>query len=175
MKFIKTPLPGVFVIAMDRFRDARGWFARAFNTKEFQEHGISFQPCQINNSFNHYSGTLRGMHYQAEPHAEAKAMRCIRGSMYYVVLDLRTGSPTFGERYGQIIDQYDRHMIFVPRGLATGYFTLQPNTEALYMLDNEWVPEAERGVRYDDPRFAIKWPNVPTIVSDKDKGWPDYV
>ena len=129
---------------------------------------------QINNSLTAVKGTLRGMHYQLPPAAEVKVVRCIRGALYDVILDLRPHSPSFGKWFGEELTAENRSMMYVPQGFAHGFVTLAPDTEALYLDSATYAPAEERGIRFDDPKFGIRWPVAPTELSDKDRKWPDY-
>lgn len=174
MIFQETPIPGAFLIDLEKRGDDRGFFARAFCTGEFAAHGLITEFVQVNNSLTAHKGTLRGMHYQLPPKAETKLVRCIRGALYDVILDLRPGSPTFGQSFGAELTAENRRMMYVPKGFAHGFLTLADDTEAFYFVDESYGPEAERGVRWDDPRFAIVWPSPPAVLSDKDKSWRDF-
>jgi dTDP-4-dehydrorhamnose 3,5-epimerase len=174
MFFNPIPLPGAYVIDLDKKTDERGFFARAFCEQEFAEHGLTTTIRQANNSLSVHKGTLRGMHYQLPPKAETKIVRCLRGALYDVILDLRVGSSTFGESFGTELTADNRRLLYVPKGFAHGFITLTDNTEALYLVDEFYSPENERGVRYNDPKFAIKWPAEPTVLSDKDKNYPNF-
>ena len=169
MIFTETPLNGCFVIDIEKKGDDRGFFARAFCEKEFAAHNLVTRFVQINNSLSATKGTLRGMHYQLAPKAETKVVRCIRGGLFDVALDLRKDSPTFGQSYGTELTAENRRMLYVPKGFAHGFLTLTPDTEAFYFVDEFYSPENERGVRYNDPKFQIHWPADPTVLSDKDK------
>ena len=174
MIFTETPLKGAYLIDLERRGDDRGFFARAFCAREFAEHGLVDRFVQANNSLSARQGTLRGMHYQLAPRAETKMVRCIRGALYDVILDLRRDSPTFGQSFGAELSAENRRMMYVPRGFAHGFFTLTDDAEALYFVDEVYAPEYERGVRWDDPRFAIAWPGAPAVLSDKDRSWRDF-
>jgi dTDP-4-dehydrorhamnose 3,5-epimerase len=174
MFFTPTPLPGAYLIELDKKSDDRGFFARAFCEQEFSQHGLVTRICQANNSLSIQKGTLRGMHYQLAPKAETKVVRCIRGALYDVILDLRRGSSTFGESYGAELTADNRRMMYVPKGFAHGFITLVDDTEALYLVDEFYSPENERGIRYDDPKFRLQWPAAPTIISDRDKAHPSF-
>ncbi|MCX7632622.1 MAG: dTDP-4-dehydrorhamnose 3,5-epimerase [Turneriella sp.] len=174
MKFHPTPLKDAFIIELEKRGDERGFFARAFCVKEFDAHGIDRNVVQINNSLSVQKYTLRGMHYQLPPHAETKIVRCIRGALYDVILDLREDSPTFGQWFAAELSAENRNMMVVPKGFAHGFLTLEDNTEALYLVTEFYAPQAERGLRYNDPRFGIKWPHEPAVISDKDRTWPDF-
>jgi dTDP-4-dehydrorhamnose 3,5-epimerase len=174
MKFIETPLHKAYLIELEKKGDNRGFFARFFCEKEFGDQGLETRFVQINNSLTGKKGTLRGMHYQLEPAAEVKVVRCIRGSLYDVILDLRPDSPTFGKSFGAELNAENRTMMYVPRGFAHGFVTLQDDTEALYLVSALYAPQQERGVRFDDPAFGIQWPVTPVEISDKDRQWPDF-
>jgi dTDP-4-dehydrorhamnose 3,5-epimerase len=174
MIFNRAPLTGVFTIDLEKRGDERGFFARVFCEKEFAEHGLVTHFVQVNNSLSAEKGTLRGMHYQLAPHAEVKLVRCIRGSLYDVVLDLRPDSPTFGQSFGAELSAENRRMMYVPKGFAHGFITLQDDTEAFYFVDAFYAPQHERGVRYNDPKFSIHWPIEPTVVSEKDQNHRDF-
>ncbi len=174
MKFIETPLKGAFVIELDKIGDERGFFARAFCKKEFADHGLASEFLQVNNSMSAIKGTLRGMHYQLAPHAETKVVRCIRGSLYDQILDIRPDSPTFGQSFGAELSAENRCMMYVPKGFAHGFITLTEDAEAFYFVDETYAPTFERGIRWDDPKFNLQWPCEPTVLSDKDKAHPDF-
>jgi len=174
MKFEPTPLPGAYVIDLEKRGDDRGFFARAFCRDEFRELGLPEHFVQVNNSLSAEAGTLRGLHYQLAPHAETKLVRCIRGGLWDVILDLRRDSDTFGKWFGAELTAENRRMMLVPKGFAHGFVTLQPDTEAFYFVDEFYAPEHERGIRWDDPRFAIEWPTGPATISDKDRSHPDF-
>lgn len=174
MRFIETSLPGAFLIELEKREDERGFFARFFCTREFEEKGLETCFVQVNNSFSKEKGTLRGMHYQLEPHAEVKIVRCIQGSFYDVILDLRPDSPTFGKSFGAVLSQQNRTMMYVPRGFAHGFLTLEPDSEVLYLVSHPYVAQGERGIRWNDPRFSICWPDTPSVVSDRDRSHPDF-
>jgi dTDP-4-dehydrorhamnose 3,5-epimerase len=174
MIFTETPLKGAYLIDLEKRGDDRGFFARAFCEKEFGQHGLIGHFCQVNNSLTAKRGTLRGMHYQLAPKAETKVVRCIRGGLYDVILDLRKDSPTFGKSFGAELTADNRRMMYVPKGFAHGFITLTDDAEAFYFVDEFYAPEQERGVRWNDPRFKIEWPIQPTVLSDKDTNWRDF-
>ncbi len=174
MKFDPTPLEGAYTIELERRGDERGFFARVFCQEEFGRAGLSRNFVQINNSLSRGKGTLRGMHYQLPGSAEVKVVRCIRGSLYDVILDLRPDSRTFGQWFGAELSAENRRMMYVPRGFAHGLITLEDDSEAFYLADEFYAPSLERGVRFDDPKFAIRWPLSPTEISDKDRSWPSF-
>ena len=169
MIFTQTPLDGLYLIDLEKKGDERGFFARAFCEKEFGSHGLVTRFMQVNNSVSAQPGTLRGMHYQLPPRAETKLVRCIRGALFDVALDLRPSSPTFGKSFGAELTAENRRMMYVPKGFAHGFLTLTPDVEALYFVDEFYSPEHERGVRWNDPKFAIAWPAQPSVLSDKDR------
>jgi len=174
MKFHPTPLAGAYTIELEKRGDDRGFFARFFCVKEFEALGLDPKIVQINNSLSRIQGTLRGLHYQLSPKAETKIVRCIRGALYDVILDLREGSPTFGQWFGAELTAENRTMMYVPKGFAHGFITLQPDTEAFYLATEFYGPDRERCVRWNDPKFGIKWPAEPVVISDKDKATPDF-
>jgi dTDP-4-dehydrorhamnose 3,5-epimerase len=174
MIFTKGPLPGTYVLRPERIEDQRGFFARTFCQHELAEHGLEINIAQANVSANHHRGTLRGMHYQAAPHQETKIVRCTRGGIYDVIVDLRPESEAHGEWMGVELTADNGHILYVPEGFAHGYLTLTPNTEVSYFVSEFYAPDAERGVRHDDPAFGIDWPIAVETISEKDASWPDY-
>ena len=172
MKFEAAPLRDAWVIDLEPRRDDRGYFARAFCREELAAHGIEANVVQSNVSFSQNAGTLRGMHFQASPAAETKLVRCVRGSLYDVIIDLRADSPTYLKHFGVKLTAENMRMLFVPRGFAHGFITLEDETEAMYLVSEVYTPEAEGGVRYDDPLFDIKWPLPVSVISKKDATWP---
>lgn len=174
MQFLETPLDGARLIELDKIGDDRGFFARAFCEREFSQAGLVSRFVQVNNSLSADKGTLRGMHYQLAPKAETKLVRCIRGSLWDVILDLRPDSPTFGRHFGAELSADNRRMMYVPKGFAHGFITLEDDTEAFYFVDEMYAPDMERGIRWNDPEFGIEWPAQPLIISDKDAGHRDF-
>jgi dTDP-4-dehydrorhamnose 3,5-epimerase len=174
MTFHETKLPGVFEIHLEPFGDERGFFARSWCQREFESHGLNPATVQCNISFNEKKGTLRGLHYQAEPHAEAKLVRCTQGSIYDVVVDLRPQSPAFRKWVGITLTAANRHMVYVPEGFAHGFLTLQDRTEIFYQMSDFYYPELARGVRWNDPAFQIAWPFAPEVISDRDRTYLDF-
>ena len=174
MKFNQTSLAGAYTIELDRIGDDRGFFARFFCVDEFSGEGLISNFVQINNSLTKNRGTLRGMHYQLPPAAEVKVVRCIKGSLFDVILDLRPDSATFGQWFGDTLSAENRRMMYVPEGFAHGFVTLEDNTEAFYLVSKAYAPEQERGIRYNDPEFGIEWPIKPVEISGKDENWPDF-
>lgn len=174
MKFNPTPLSGAYTIDLEKREDDRGFFARLFCVNEFDQAGLDRTIVQINNSLSKDKGTLRGIHYQLAPKAETKIVRCIRGSLYDVIVDLRPGSPTFLKWFGAKLSAENRTMMFVPKGFGHAFLTLEEDTEAFYMVTEFYAPELERGLRWNDPKIGIEWPIEPVIISDKDQRHPDF-
>lgn len=174
MIFHKTKLSGVFEISIEPKTDERGFFARSWCVLEFEQYGLSTEMVQCNISFNEKKGTLRGMHYQAEPHGEAKLIRCTQGSIFDVVVDLRPESETFKEWVGVSLTAAKRNMIFIPAGFGHGFLTLEDHSEIFYQMSEFYYPELSRGVRWDDPAFQIEWPELPTVISERDRTYPDF-
>jgi dTDP-4-dehydrorhamnose 3,5-epimerase len=172
MRFLPLELPGAFLIETEPVRDERGSFARTFCAREFEEHGLDPRIAQCNVSRNARRGTLRGMHFQAPPHAEAKLVSCARGAIHDVVVDLRPGSPTWRRWAGVRLDADDGRLLYVPPGTAHGFLTLADDSTVLYQMSVAYVPEAARGVRWDDPLLAIEWPEPPLLVSARDRAFP---
>jgi len=172
MRFISTKLDGVHIVELDRLTDERGFFARVWCPHEFAEHGLNSRVAQSNIGYSERRGTLRGMHYQIAPHEEAKLVRCTRGAVYDVALDLRLDSGTYLEWFGVELTADNARMLYVPPGCAHGYLTLTDGTELFYQTSEFYEPSAARGVRYDDPAFAIEWPIEVLVVSEQDRGWP---
>ena len=174
MQFTPTPLAGAFVIDLEKRGDERGFFARVFCENEFAEHGLATDFVQINNSLSADKGTLRGLHYQLAPKAETKVVRCVRGALYDLIADLRPDSPTFLQHFGVELTAENRTMLYVPKGFAHSFLTLEDDTEAIYFVDEFYAPDRERGLRWNDPKFGIDWPIEPVIISDKDRGHSDF-
>ncbi len=172
MKFEPAPLKDAWVITLDPHGDDRGYFARAFCRKEFEAHGIETNVAQCNASFNKEAGTLRGMHYQTDPASETKLVRCVRGALYDVIVDLRPDSPTYMKNFGVRLTADNLKMLFVPRNFAHGFLTLEPDTEAFYMVAEFYTPEYECGLRHNDPALGIEWPSPIKVISEKDASWP---
>jgi len=172
MKFTPTPLDGAYLIDLDRRGDDRGFFARAFCKEEFAQAGLCNTIVQVNNSLSRDRGTLRGMHYQLPPFAEDKVVRCIRGALFDVMIDLRPDSRTYGKWYGAELTAENRTMMFVPKGFAHGFLTLAEDTEVFYLATQCYSPEHERGVRWNDPCFGVQWPIEPRVISEKDAKHP---
>lgn len=174
MIYRELPIAGAYLLDLEQLGDARGFFARVFDAEEFGRQGLESNWVQINNSLSAATGTLRGMHYQQSPSAEVKLVRCIRGALHDVILDLRKDSTSFGRWFGADLTAENRAMMYVPRGCAHGFVTLGPNTEVIYLVSATYDPERERGVRWNDPRFGIEWPVEPQVISDKDRAQRDF-
>lgn len=175
MIFRETALNGAFVVELDKKGDERGFFARAWCRNEFESHGLVPSIVQSNLSFNKARGTLRGMHYQIDPFAEAKLVRCVKGAIYDAIIDLRTDSATFMKWISVVLTEDNYKMLYVPEGFAHGFQTLVDDSIVFYHVSQFYSPEHERGIRWDDPSFAIEWPDMgQRIISDKDKRWPDF-
>lgn len=174
MKFIETPVREVRLIDLDRRGDDRGFFARVFCERELADAGLHPTFVQANNSLSQKRGTLRGLHYQLAPSAEVKVIRCIKGSLWDLALDLRPDSPTYKKWFGAELSADNRRMMYVPRGVAHAFLTLEDDTEAFYFVSDFYAPHEERGVRWNDPHFEIHWPIEPVEISSKDASWPDF-
>ena len=172
MIYTPSRIPGAWVIDFTPITDARGFFAMTWLPDELRERGMNPALAQCNLAFNHKRGTLRGMHFQKAPHAQAKIIRVTRGAVLDVIVDLREDSPTYRQWDAVELSAENRRMFYMPEGIAHGYLTLTDNTEAYYHASSPWVPAAESGVRWDDPAFAIKWPFRAEVISDKDTSWP---
>lgn len=172
MKFEETSLKDAWIIDLEPFVDARGYFARTFCANEFTAHGIDPKFVQSNLSHNHKRGTVRGMHIQNAPAEESKLIRCVQGALYDIIIDLRPNSPTYLMHLGVELTADNKRMLYVPKGFAHGYQALQDDTEAMYMVGEFYTPEYERGFRYNDPIFAIQWPLPVEFISEKDAAWP---
>jgi dTDP-4-dehydrorhamnose 3,5-epimerase len=174
MIFSETKLPGVFEIHLEAKPDERGFFARTWCEKEFESHGLNARLVQCNLSFNSRKGTLRGMHYQAPPYAEAKLIRCTRGSIFDVIIDLRPLSPQFKNYVAVILTAEKRNMVYVPEGCAHGFLTLEEGTEVSYQMSDFFNEGSARGVRFDDPAFQIPWPDRVEVISERDRNYPKF-
>jgi len=175
MKFTPAPLHGSYIVGLDKHEDQRGFFARSWCAREFEAQGLSARLVQCNISWNRSRGTLRGMHYQTAPLAEAKLVRCVRGAIHDVVLDLRPDSATYRGHFGVELSAQNRLMIYVPEGVAHGFLTFDDDTEVLYQMSEFYDPEHAAGVRWDDPAFGIPWPSEVLVISDRDRTYPDFV
>lgn len=175
MKFLETDLKGAYLIETEPIFDDRGFFARFWCQREFLEYGLNANLVQCNISFNAKKGTLRGMHYQSKPHEEAKLVRCTRGSIYDVIIDIRLDSPTFKSSFAVELRSGKYNMLYIPEGFAHGFLTLEDNTEVFYQMSDFYYPELAKGIRWDDPLFAIKWPKISQlIISEKDLSYSFY-
>jgi len=170
--FTETKLRGAFVIEPERKEDERGYFARTFCEREFAEHGLKPRFVQCNLSYNRRKGTLRGMHFQAAPHAEAKLVFCTRGAIYDVIIDLRADSRTYRQHIGETLSAANGRMLYIPEGFAHGFQTLEDDTAVFYQMSEFYHPESARGVRWDDPAFQIEWPRGERIIIQRDREYP---
>ena len=169
MRFLPTAVEGARLIELEPRADERGFFARLFCAGEFAAEGLETGFRQVNDALSHAAGTLRGLHYQVAPAGEVKLVRCLRGAAFDVLVDLRAGSPSFGRWAGAELTAGNRRMMYVPRGCAHGYLTLEPDTELLYFASDPYAAAQERALRWDDPAIGIAWPRPPAIISDKDR------
>jgi dTDP-4-dehydrorhamnose 3,5-epimerase len=175
VRFAETPLSGAWVIDVDRLEDERGWFARTFDAGELRARGMDPAVVQCSASFNGRAGTLRGMHLQAPPHGESKIVSCVRGAVFDVIVDLRRDSPTHRAWFGIELSAENATALYIPPGLAHGFQTLRDDTEVRYTMGVAYVPEAATGVRWDDPAFAIRWPDAAErTMSERDRSYPGY-
>jgi dTDP-4-dehydrorhamnose 3,5-epimerase len=173
MRFLPTVLPGVTIVEPEPVSDARGHFTRLSCPDEFARAGIAFVPTQTSLSFNRARHTLRGMHYCLEP--EAKLVRCTRGRIFDIAVDLRRDSATFRRWFGLELDPVRAHALYVPSGVAHGFLSLEPDSDVLYQIDRRYRPGFDAGVRWNDPQFAIDWPAVPAVIDPRDRDFPDFV
>jgi dTDP-4-dehydrorhamnose 3,5-epimerase len=174
MIFTSTRLAGAYLIEIEKIEDDRGFFARTWCRREFDARGLAAAPAQMNLSRTKTRGTIRGLHYQAPPCAETKLLHCIRGAIYDVAVDLRPESPTYREWMAVELSAADHRMLYLPEGFAHGFQSLEDDVEVLYVVSEFHSPRHERGIRYNDPAFAIHWPLDVRMVSDKDRQWPDF-
>ena len=174
MRFTETSLPGAFEVDLDRLEDERGFFARSFCVREFEEHGLDPYVAQCNVSHNTRKGTLRGMHYQVAPAAETKLVRCTRGAIYDVIIDLRPDSQTYCRWQSFELSAANARALYIPEGFAHGFQTLQDDSDVLYQMSEYYAPGCARGVRWDDPVFNIKWPVDRPVMSEKDRSYGDF-
>jgi dTDP-4-dehydrorhamnose 3,5-epimerase len=172
MRFTPTKLDGAYLVELETHSDERGFLARAWCAREFEAHGIDHRIAQINVSYNVKRGTLRGMHYQLAPHAEAKVVRCTHGAIFDVIADLRVESATYLEWFAVVLDASNRNMLFVPEGFAHGFQTLADETEVLYLMSEFYQPDVYWGFPHDDPSVGIDWPLPVTLISEQDRRWP---
>ena len=174
MEFTETSLKNAYLVRLKRIEDNRGFFARGFCRTEFEQNGLNPNMLQLNVGFSHTKGTVRGIHYQEAPYQEAKFMRCTRGAIFDLIVDLRPESPTRGQWFGVELTAENGVMLYAPEGFAHGYQTLENDTEMYYLTSAPYAASAAKGVRYDDPVLRIDWPMPVTVISDPDRGWPDY-
>lgn len=174
MKFTKLELRGAYLIELEKRGDHRGFFARLWCQNEFEDHGLVPYIAQANISFTKLKGTIRGLHFQDEPFAETKYVRCVKGALYDVIIDIQPDSPTFMRWYSIELTADNYKMLYVPKGYAHGFQSLQPDTEMTYLVSEFYAPQAEGGIRYNDPAFNIDWPLPVAEISDKDRNWPDF-
>lgn len=174
MIFAPTDIPDVHIVELEKRTDSRGFFARGWCLNEFRDHGLPNRVAQMNISFNRNKHTLRGFHYQVAPYGEDKLLRCVRGIVYDVVIDLRPSSPTFMRHMTVELSAANYRMLLVPKGCANAFLTLADETEVTYLVSEFYTPVAERGVRWNDPAFGIRWPAEPAAISEKDRSWPDF-
>lgn len=175
MIFSKTHLADAFIIDIEKKEDKRGFFARSWCRREFEAHGLTSNLVQCNISFNPLKGTLRGMHRQKKPFEEAKLVRCTKGAIYDVIVDLRENSPTYRKNLGVTLTDDNWRMIYIPEGFAHGFLTLKDNTEVFYQLSEYYMPDSQQGFRWNDPALAIIWPSKPVIISNRDRDYPDLI
>lgn len=174
MLFEPLAIDGAMGVRLDRKPDERGFFARTFCAQEFAAHGLPTEAVQSSLSFNARAGTLRGMHFQWPPSREGKLVRCVRGSVWDVLLDLRPGSATYLESVGLTLDDQERNAVFIPTGVAHGFLTLADATEVLYQMSDLFEPDLQTGVRWDDPAFGLAWPRAVAVISERDATYPDF-
>lgn len=172
MKYTQTKIKGVYIITIEPREDSRGYFARIFAKEELKKQSIPYPIVHINRSLTHARGTIRGIHYQTKPYQEDKIIQCLEGKIFDVALDLRKNSKTFGQWVGQILDPKSKNMMLTPKGCAHGFQTLEKNSLVEYFATQVYSPDHEKGIRYNDPQFAIDWPIKKAILSEKDQNWP---
>lgn len=174
MRFTATAVDGVWIVELERHEDERGWFARTWCRREFERHGLPGELAQASLSHTRAAGTIRGLHWQAAPHREDKLVRCVRGAVWDVAVDVRRDSPTYRRHVGVRLDPADGRALFVPKGCAHGFQTLEPDSEVFYQMTEPWAPDAARGARWNDPAFGIDWPLPDPFVHPRDASWPDF-
>jgi dTDP-4-dehydrorhamnose 3,5-epimerase len=168
-------IPGAYIVALERHEDDRGFFARSWCQREFEAHGLNPRIAQANISQNRHKHTLRGFHFQAAPHEEDKLIRCTRGALHFVIVDLRRDSPAYQRHVAVSVTAASYRMLYVPKGCANGYLTLEDDTELLYLISQFYAPGFERGIRWNDPALGVKWPVAePAVISERDLSWPDF-
>jgi dTDP-4-dehydrorhamnose 3,5-epimerase len=175
MIFNSTPISGAYLVDIEEHKDDRGFFGRAFCANEFRDRGIPFRVAQANVALSKKKGTLRGLHYQVAPHEEAKLVRCVRGAVFDVIVDLRKDSESYGRWFGTQLSAAAYRLFHLPAGTAHGYLALEDNSEIIYLVSQFYAPGAEHGIRWDDPAFNIQWPLTDDlIISEKDRSWADF-
>lgn len=174
MIFEEAPIEGTFSIKTELLIDERGYFCRVFSAEEYRRHGLNGDVSQCSLSYNTARHTLRGMHYQEHPDGECKLVRCVRGAIWDVVVDVRPGSTTYRQWWATQLDANDATMLYIPEGVAHGFLTLEPETEVYYQMSHPYVPESAKGFRWDDPSIGIEWPQQPLIMSQRDRTYPDF-
>jgi dTDP-4-dehydrorhamnose 3,5-epimerase len=174
MKIRSTSLKGAFIINITQKFDKRGFFLKLFNSKKLLKNKIEHKFVEINYSSSYKKNTLRGMHYQVPPFAETKIIKCIKGEIFDVILDLRINSPTFGKWHGEYLNDKNNKMMYVPKGFAHGFLTIKNNTEVLYFVSSPYSKKHEKGLKYNEKKFLIKWPFKISIISKKDNNWPEF-
>lgn len=174
MDFVETKLEGAYLVKLEPFEDERGWFALSWSEKEFAARGLDSRLAECNVSFNRKKGTLRGMHYQEAPHGQVKLVRCTRGAIFDVIIDLRASSPTFKQWVGTELSAENRHALYIPRDFAHGFQTLTDDSEILYQMSDPFVPASSRGVRWNDSSFGITWPDSDRLICERDNEYPDF-
>jgi dTDP-4-dehydrorhamnose 3,5-epimerase len=174
MIFKDTELKDAYIIELERLSDDRGFFSRSYCANEFREHGIKHHILQSNVSYNKAKGTLRGLHYQEKPYEEAKLIRCTKGAVYDVIIDIRPGSISYKNWTGAELNEQNHRMLYVPKGFAHGFITLEDKTEVTYQMSEIYTPGVDKGIRWDDPAFAIEWPVTVSKISEKDQNWTDF-
>lgn len=175
MIFRETTLKGAFVIEPEPVNDDRGFFVRTWSQQEFSAQGLNATWVVHGTAFNHHKGTLRGMHYQVAPHEEVKLVRCTRGAIYDVIVDLRSTSPTYCHHVGEVLSLENRRMLYIPKSFVHGYLTLEDNSEVCYQMSEIYVPASASGFRWDDPSFRIEWPKPIRVILDRDRTWPLFL
>jgi dTDP-4-dehydrorhamnose 3,5-epimerase len=174
MIFRETPLPGAWILEPERFEDERGFFARTYCRSELELRGLDSTVAQCSVSFNHRRGTLRGLHFQVAPHEEVKLVRVTRGAIWDVIVDVRPDSPAFKQHFSIVLSAEEGNQLYIPKGMAHGFQTLEDATEVFYQISEPHAPESARGYRWDDPAFAIPWPEPVTVISEKDRQLPFF-
>ena len=174
MKFIKTSLDGAYIVQLDKIEDDRGFFSRLYCSDDFKNMGIKKKIKQVNNSYSEHMGTLRGIHFQINPKAESKLVRCIQGALFDVIVDLRKNSVTYKKWFGAKLSSDNRKMMYVPEGFGHGFLTLEDSTEAIYFVSESFSPKHEKTLHWNDKKIGIKWPIKPKVISKKDQSNPNF-